>query len=179
MNQQYEKLETQLELAKSRQKFDIHRNKQIDDDDDSKRWSWLTPRGMINLALRRNLSNVSAHDLGFVTLDDASRQTVVRAELKASACFVASSRNFFGRMQHDLFSVTNAGGFSVSFVASRQDATNGREKVACAEVEAAYADDVQRSENAHMTWSDSTTSAGLLMYCQLKMRQVAGQLDYL
>lgn len=151
-NEQIARLEDDLKVAKQAKTLDIHRVNHIEDADESKRWSWLTPRGTLNLAIRRNLSNISTHDLGFVILDDASRWTVMRAELKASACFVASSRLFFERMHHDLFSVTNTGGFSVSFVASRQDATNGREKVACAEIEAAYADNMQASEIGGMTW---------------------------
>lgn len=56
---------------------------------------WLTPQGCLALALRRNLANLAATDLGLVILTDVSRWTVCRAEIKASACLVSSSRAFW------------------------------------------------------------------------------------
>jgi len=145
------KLQEENDALKKPGECDITRTHTVTD---SKRWSWLTPRGAVNLAVRRNLSNISCHDLGFVILDDASHQTVARQEIKAGAAFIANARLFFSRMQHDLFSVKSLGGFYVSFVALRQDATNGKQKVAAAEVEAAYLDDVQEYEMSGVTWEN-------------------------
>ena len=76
-------------------------------------------------------------DLGFVILDDVSGWTVSRSEVKCGATLIASSRLWFSMMQQDLFTLMPSG-YSTSLIATRQDATHGRKKVACLELSAAY-----------------------------------------
>jgi hypothetical protein len=63
---------------------------------------WLTKRSGLSLALRRNMTNVAAKDIGAILLDDISHQTVVRHELTASACLIASSRIFHRALDHEV-----------------------------------------------------------------------------
>lgn len=99
---------------------------------------WLTPQGVIALAIRRNLSNCATSDLGLVLMCDISRWTVTRAEVKASACLLASSRLFWTRWREDVL----AGGYSTTVIGYRQDATNSaiwnRCKLMGLEMDASY-----------------------------------------
>lgn len=63
--------------------------------------SQLTPHGNAALAIRRNLSNISAEDLGLVIMDDASKQTVLRAECRTAAALIANARLFFQDWKDD------------------------------------------------------------------------------
>ena len=98
---------------------------------------WLTPQGSLALALRRNMSNVSTADFGFVILDDVSKWTVSRCEVKCGTALIASARLWFQKLKHDIFSVRPSE-YSTSIVATRQDATHGKNKVAALELSAAY-----------------------------------------
>ena len=61
-----------------------------------RRQSNFSVRGFLALGVRRNLSNISSHDLQHVTVKRVSRWTVTRAETIAAAALVAINRS---RMQ--------------------------------------------------------------------------------
>ena len=103
---------------------------------------WLTPQGTIALALRRNMSNCSAQDLGLVLLEDTSKNTVLRAECKAEAALIASSRAFFERWHQDVYDgptiSESSPAVAFTFLHYREDATNHRQKMMALELHAAY-----------------------------------------
>ena len=139
-------LETELKEWKDRkqQKLAIQRHQDVRDFLAGKPYQegesvgWLTPQGVIALAIRRNLSNCATSDLGLVLMCDISRWTVTRAEVKASACLLASSRLFWTRWREDVL----AGGHSITVIGYRQDATNSaiwnRCKLMGLEMDASY-----------------------------------------
>jgi hypothetical protein len=55
--------------------------------------SRFTPKGLTSLAVRRNLSNISASDLSSVLTTDFSGHTVIRAERMLAASLTAHSRH--------------------------------------------------------------------------------------
>ena len=108
----------------------------------------------INLSVievRRNMSNISQKDLGKVILEDLSKQTVSRCEMRCGASLVASARNHFDVMNATVFHERN-NGYSLCFTAYRQDATNGRQKTCALELDHAYVADVSADEEVHLTW---------------------------
>ena len=129
-----EKLEQAAAETRKSDALDIKRV-QDSSKNDNANWSWLTPQGVVSLALRRNLSNIAQSDIGYVILDDVSQWTVSRCEVKTGAALIASARLWFNQLAHDIFS-TKASGYSTSVIASRQDATHGRNKVAAMELQA-------------------------------------------
>jgi hypothetical protein len=63
---------------------------------------WLTKRSGIAIALRRNMTNVAAKDIGSCMLEDISHQTVVRYELLAASSLIACARLFHKHLDHEL-----------------------------------------------------------------------------
>ena len=102
---------------------------------------WLTAEGCLSAAIRRNLSNIGTADLGPTLLMELSRWTVARAEVKAGACLLASSRLFWESWAasiRDAESDTR----SLTVISYRQDATNGscwqKSKLTALEMEGAF-----------------------------------------
>lgn len=62
----------------------------------------LAPRGRIAVALRRNLTNIAAYQIGVALMEDISKDTVARAEIQAAAALIASTRAFFNVMKETL-----------------------------------------------------------------------------
>ena len=81
--------------------------------------------------------------------DDIDRKTVARCEQKAGACLISSARLFFQSMIQDL---DESNGCSLCFFAYRQDATNGKRKVAAMELETAYITNV--NDQSSFDWAD-------------------------
>ena len=54
----------------------------------------FTARGMFSLAIRRNLSNIGAKDLGAAVLEDVTHQTICRAEETLSATLIGSMKQW-------------------------------------------------------------------------------------
>ena len=114
------------------------------DDEEPIGAGWLTAEGTILLALRRNMSNCAAQDLGLVILEDTSKSTVLRAECKVGAALIASSRAFFERWWQEIYdgpALAEAGSpmpCALSFLHYREDATNHRHKMMALELEASY-----------------------------------------
>ena len=98
----------------------------------------LTPQGTLAVAIRRNMSNIACADLGKVMLDDISRHTASRCEIKAAAALLASTHAFFDGMR--AYMVSQRPSFGVN--AFRSDATNSaiwqRRKLCALELETAY-----------------------------------------
>lgn len=67
-----------------------------------------------------NLSNVACADLGLILLDDASRWTVARAEVRSGAAVVAAARAFHKEMLAEVSA--SSSGLCVHYLT--QDATN-------------------------------------------------------
>lgn len=94
--------------------------------------------------MRRNLSNVAQIDFANTIMEDVSRMTITRAECKAGAALLMSSRLFFQGMKYEFEDDdrTNNPGSSSStkaaFYSYRQDATNHRNKKCTMELDAAY-----------------------------------------
>ena len=90
----------------------------------------LSPKGALALALRRNMGNCGASDLGGVLLDDVSRQTVVRSELVLGSCLVGFFKQFHDHHEEIIVADTlsRAGHddpeLSVAFHMYSSDATN-------------------------------------------------------
>ena len=99
---------------------------------------WLTPQGTIALAIRRNMSNCGAQDLGLVILEDTCKSTVLRAECKTGAALIASSRVFFEQWRRDIYDCP-CESFAFTVLHYRQDATNHRHKMMALELHAMYA----------------------------------------
>ena len=112
------------------------------EDEEPMAGGWLTPQGTIALALRRNLTNCAAQDLGLVLLQDTSKSTVLRSECKVGAALVADSRIFFERWQHDVYHGPHLSedypSVTLTFLHYREDATNHRHKMMAMELHAAY-----------------------------------------
>ena len=62
----------------------------------------LSSRGILAVAIRRNVSSVAAFDFGCVSLDPISGQTVIRAELLLGSCLTAASKYFQKHAWHEL-----------------------------------------------------------------------------
>ena len=104
---------------------------------------WLTPSGVISLAIRCNMSNVASADIVLVILADVSRWTVYRAEIKTAACLVASSHLFWSIWRSEIFErMGHDKRFSATILSWRQDCTNrsvwNKEKLCTLEMEASY-----------------------------------------
>ena len=124
---------------------DVEGQHQTGDDEDDEEVAlatgWLTPQGTIALAIRRNLSNCAARDIGLVVLEDTSKSTVLRAECKVGAALIASGRLFFEHWRQSVFhSQCMHSSTAVAFTVLhyRQDATNHRHKMISMELEASY-----------------------------------------
>ena len=104
---------------------------------------WLTPSGVIAVAMRRNVANLASSDLGLAVMADISRWTVCRSEIKTAACLIASSKLFWQMWLHHVFeSSGHDSNFSTTILAYRQDSTNrsvwNRQKLCALELEASY-----------------------------------------
>ena len=93
--------------------------------------------------MRRNLSNIAQIDFANTIMEDVSRMTITRAECKAGAALLMSSRLFFQGMKYEFEEDdrTNNPDFSstkVAFYSYRQDVTNHRNKKCTMELDAAY-----------------------------------------
>ena len=132
----------QLRYGKLEAYLESQEGVDVDDDDAALTGGWLTPQGTIALALRRNMSNCSAQDLGMVLLQDTSRSTVLRSECKVGAALIADSRLFFERWQQELCHGPHLSegkpSVSLTFLHYREDATNHRHKMMALELHAAY-----------------------------------------
>ena len=115
---------------------------------------WLTPQGLLPVAIRRNLSNLATADIGLVLCMDLSRWTCARAEVRAGACLIASSRSFWRAWQQQIWG-TRQEHHSLTVLAYREDATNAsvwrKSKMMALDIEARHAadispDDIIRSE---------------------------------
>jgi len=97
----------------------------------------LTTKGMCAVAVRRNMTMVACHDVGCLLLDDVSRWTVARAEVRCAAALVASAHKFYA-VTNDLR--------TISVHAFRADATNSaiwqRRKLQALELETFTVDDL-------------------------------------
>ena len=159
--------ETQLEeeLLEARckriKKLAIQRHKDLRDEKagrlviEGESSGWLTASGMISLAIRRNLTNCASSDLGLALMADVSRWTVTRAETKAAACLVESSRQFFRRWRECIMEK----GHSVTVLGYRQDATNSniwaKSKLIALELDASFAFGLQEdSDFARISHTD-------------------------
>lgn len=78
---------------------DKHQSAVIQGDATRKRWH-LTDRSLVVAAVRRNLSNISAGDLGAILMADLSRPAVIKGEHLLGATRVASFRNFHTYMEN-------------------------------------------------------------------------------
>ena len=96
----------------------------------------FTESSTLAISIRRNFGNVAAADLGAILLTDMSRQTVVRAELIASAALLGSAAAFW-KTEQEQFNEHRDWGFSVTSFTS--DATGAgmwkRKKVSTCEME--------------------------------------------
>ena len=84
-------------------------------------WHW---RVTLALAIRRNFGNAATSDVGAMLLEDISRFTVARAEVKAGTCLVASARIFFHWVYSELTGPKIPDSFRLVVHSYRQDATN-------------------------------------------------------
>ena len=66
------------DYKKTKQEFEINRENR----------TWFTANEYIAMAIRRNFANLASQDLGLVLLQDISRWTVVRAEVKTHAALL-------------------------------------------------------------------------------------------
>ena len=62
--------------------------------------AWLTPKGIVAIALRRNLGNIACALLQHTILHDVSGCTVSRCEVKCGAALAAHSQAFYQYMDH-------------------------------------------------------------------------------
>ena len=88
----------------------------------------LAPRGVIALAVRRNMSNVPCEGVSAILLEDLSRQTVARAEICAAAALNAASRAWYQINFESLIAAPQLGGdlSAMAIHCVRGDATNAR-----------------------------------------------------
>lgn len=106
-----------------------------------KSMGWLTPHGSIALAIRRNVGNASAQDLGLIIMTDVSKQTVLRSECRTGAAFLANTRLFFEEWNHEDGN-RDMDSCSFFFLQYREDATNAskhRQKMTALDIHASYA----------------------------------------
>ena len=75
------------------------RSKERDSFDISRKSVQLTARGTAALAIRRNIGNCAARDVGAMILENLSPQTVLRSEINTGAALVAVSRTFYHVME--------------------------------------------------------------------------------
>jgi hypothetical protein len=80
----------------------------------------LTPRGVLCVAIRRNISNVSARTFGTAVLEDIGKDTVVRAELQTAAALTAWSRSFHASGE----AVIEGSDWGIAVHSCRSDATS-------------------------------------------------------
>ena len=85
---------------------------------------YLTVPSRVSLSIRRNLSNIACADLGLVLLDDASRWTIARAEVRTGAALLASGRAFHRSMMEEIAQEPSDGALSLHIHFITQDATN-------------------------------------------------------
>ena len=101
----------------------------------------LSIQGCMAVAVRRNLSNIATQDFGKTILDDISRYTVSRCEVKAAAAFTASCHEHFDRISQ-FCRHAPPGHMVANVIAHRADATNSgiwqNRSLCCMEVEAAF-----------------------------------------
>ena len=103
-------LRAKLKQAIMKNEFDVEKR-------GSKR---LTPRGVLCVAIRRNISNVSARTFGTAVLEDIGKDTVVRAELQTAAALTAWSRSFHASGE----AVIEGSDWGIAVHSCRSDATN-------------------------------------------------------
>lgn len=104
--------------------------------------------------VRRNLSNISQSDFGKVIVEDVSRKTVSRCEMRCGAALVASARHFYACMKQDLLDLRSNEnpGFGLFFHAYRQDATNGKQKFVAVELHSSCLCNVDSDEASSLSW---------------------------
>ncbi len=143
LGQEKVKFDTDFSLSKTSDFRNASRAKHKTDSNKKKdAWEWLTPQGSIALGIRRNLSNISCSDIGLTLLDDISRWTVARMEVKVSACMVSDAVKFFDAWKSDKL-LSRANNSEAVLIASfRQDATNSgifnRSKLIALELDASF-----------------------------------------
>jgi hypothetical protein len=81
----------------------------------------LSIDGTVALAIRRNLSNISCGDFGKVLLDNVSKWTVARAEVRTGNALMASHKLFFQTVRDSIYGPVDA--CSLFVCAFRSDAT--------------------------------------------------------
>ena len=67
---------------------------------------YLTVPSMISMAIRRNLTNAACQDVPLVLLDNASRWTIARCEVKTGSSLLASCQAFHDAMRQESFPPT-------------------------------------------------------------------------
>lgn len=114
--------------------------------------SWLTPQGIVAIALRRNLGNIACSLLGHVILQDLSGCTVSRCEVKCGASLMAHAQAFYQYMQHAFSTKENRGKLKVGIHCFREDGTNSgiwrKSKLAAMEVESFFTIDAASLQTA-------------------------------
>lgn len=88
--------------------------------------------------MRRNLSNIGQVDFSNTIMEDVSRMTVSRAECKAGAALLMSTRLFFAGMRYEFEENCQNDSAKIAFYSYRQDATNHRNKKCTMELDSAY-----------------------------------------
>ena len=84
----------------------------------------LNTKSRMALAIRRNMSNVAASDLGAVLLFDISHQTVCKYEIELGATLVMESRRFHQRHEALFAQSVEPGSWQLACHVIRSDATN-------------------------------------------------------
>lgn len=130
---------------------------------------YMSASGLMALAVRRNLSNISSADFGSVIVDDVSRWTITRAEILLSCALQAWSHDWHARReQHhaDFVNDEDESEWCLAVHVSRADATNSRvwhqSKLMAAEVESFYTDSYEVRDHdtftaacdRHVCWTD-------------------------
>ena len=81
----------------------------------------LSEKGLIALAVRRNMTAISCAGLSVVLLGNVSRQTVARAEVRTARVLSLAAHHFFA---DEAEACNNQDNMSVSILSLRSDATN-------------------------------------------------------
>ena len=114
---------------------------------------YLTPNGSVAVAIRRNFGNAAGEHFGQMLLDDVSRHTVHRCEVKAAAALMAASRAFYAPIWASLSDDTD---FNLTVHGFRSDATNSgiwqRQKLCALELETAYLEELPASRSFEWDW---------------------------
>ena len=124
---------------------------------------WLTPQGNISVAIRRNVGNASAQDLGLILMVDVSKQTVLRAECRTGAALTADAQLWFLERRQELEETSNDSSSTSTtffFLQYREDATNkqkNREKLTAMEAHASFAVAANESELQSLVADDFTS----------------------